>query len=66
MIENLYQSLLYLSESLMHSFWARALHSDVLPVPGGPVIENNTKMIVNHLKISWQILSKMVEILDIL
>ena len=26
----------YLGDSLMVSFWASALHSDVLPVPGGP------------------------------
>ena len=30
----------YLSESLIHSFCARALHSDVFPVPGGPVMQN--------------------------
>lgn len=27
----------YLLESLMVNFWAKALHSDVFPVPGGPV-----------------------------
>ena len=26
----------YLSDNLMLSFWASALQSDVLPVPGGP------------------------------
>lgn len=26
----------YRLDSLIDSFWARALHSDVFPVPGGP------------------------------
>ena len=30
----------YRLDSLIDSFWARALHSDVLPVPGGPKCGN--------------------------
>ena len=33
---SLRQQLSYRLDSLIDSFWARALHSDVFPVPGGP------------------------------
>ena len=36
----------YLSDNLMHSFWANALHSEVFPVPGGPKFR---KTLASHL-----------------
>ena len=33
----------YLGDSLMHSFCARALHRDVLPVPGGPIMDMDSQ-----------------------
>lgn len=35
-LEDLSGTFSYLFDSLMESFWASALHSDVFPVPGGP------------------------------
>lgn len=44
------QLLPYRLDSLIDSFWARALHSDVFPVPGGPVYgkTKRDKSIIMH------------------
>ena len=43
----------YLSESRIHSFWARALHNEVFPVPGGPGKSTKFKIIYNDDIIKW-------------